>query len=61
MDLNPGTRVGPYEIAAQLGAGGWGVVCPAPDTELQRDVAWPTDARQKAGHRRQETGGGAAR
>jgi serine/threonine protein kinase len=37
--LAPGTRVGAFEIAALLGAGGMGEVYRARDTKLQRDVA----------------------
>ena len=39
MTLSPGTRLGPYEIAAPLGAGGMGEVFRAGDTKLNRDVA----------------------
>ena len=39
MALPPGTRLGPYEIAAQIGVGGMGEVYRATDTKLQRDVA----------------------
>ena len=39
MALQPGTRLGPYEIAAQIGVGGMGEVCRARDTKLDRDVA----------------------
>ncbi len=39
MNLTPGTRLGPYEIAAQIGAGGMGEVYRARDSRLGRDVA----------------------
>src|ERR1700689_2119482 len=39
MALTAGTRLGPYEILAPIGAGGMGEVYRAKDTKLQRDVA----------------------
>ena len=39
MPLGPGSRLGPYEVIAAIGAGGMGEVYRARDTKLGRDVA----------------------
>lgn len=39
MALISGTRLGPYEILARLGAGGMGEVYRARDAKLKRDIA----------------------
>ncbi|HEY7189015.1 MAG TPA: serine/threonine-protein kinase, partial [Vicinamibacterales bacterium] len=39
MALTPGTRLGPYEVSAAIGAGGMGEVYAATDTNLSRQVA----------------------
>lgn len=39
MALAPGTRIGPYEVVAPLGAGGMDEVHRAKDTKLEREVA----------------------
>jgi eukaryotic-like serine/threonine-protein kinase len=39
MALTTGTKLGPYEIQSQLGAGGMGEVYRARDTRLERDIA----------------------
>ena len=39
MVLAPGTKLGPYQIDAPIGAGGMGEVYKATDTRLERTVA----------------------
>ena len=39
MALASATKIGPYEIHAQIGAGGMGEVYRARDARLNRDVA----------------------
>ena len=39
MPLTTGSKLGPYEIVAAIGAGGMGEVYRARDTTLNRDVA----------------------
>jgi len=51
MTLSPGTRLGPYEIVSQIGAGGMGEVYRAADTRLSRRVALKIIGPQWSGNR----------
>jgi serine/threonine protein kinase len=46
MPLQPGDKLGPYEILAPIGAGGMGEVYRARDPRLKRDVAIKVSAAQ---------------
>jgi serine/threonine protein kinase len=39
LALGPGTRIGVYDVSAQIGEGGMGQVYRATDTKLKRQVA----------------------
>jgi eukaryotic-like serine/threonine-protein kinase len=46
MPLSPGTKLGPYEILAPIGAGGMGEVYRALDSRLRREVAIKVSAER---------------
>ena len=46
MPLSPGDRIGPYQIAERIGAGGMGEVYRAADTRMGRDVAIKVSAER---------------
>ena len=50
MPLTAGTRLGPYEVIASLGAGGMGEVHLARDTRLDRKVAIKVLLPGRVGH-----------
>jgi serine/threonine protein kinase len=54
MSLTPGTRLGPYQIVALLGAGGMGEVYRARDARLDRDVAIKVMSATTVGDRTSE-------
>jgi len=55
MPLEPGTRLGPYEIVGPIGAGGMGEVYRAKDTRLDRDVAIKVLPAQSVGDAQAES------
>ena len=62
LQLEAGTRVGPYEIQGTLGAGGMGTVYRARDPRLERDglarwrLGWGVDGGSWSGSRHTDGG-----
>ena len=54
MTLAPGTKLGPYEILAPIGAGGMGEVYRARDPWVGRDVAIKVSTEQFSERFKQE-------
>ena len=54
MDLQPGSRLGPYEIVSAIGRGGMGEVWKARDARLNRDVAIKTSRAEFSGRFQKE-------
>jgi eukaryotic-like serine/threonine-protein kinase len=48
MPLDPGSKLGPYEILAPIGKGGMGEVYRARDTRIGREVAVKTSGSNSA-------------
>jgi serine/threonine protein kinase len=60
MTLAAGTRLGPYELLAPIGAGGMGEVYRARDTRLERTVAIKVLPSIASDQRRRRLGSGEA-
>ena len=54
MDLQPGSKLGPYEIVSAIGRGGMGEVWKARDPRLNRDVAIKTSRAEFSGRFQKE-------
>ena len=61
MPLSVGTKLGPYEILAPIGAGSMGEVYRARDTRLGRDVAIKVSKEQFSERFEQEARAGPTR